>query len=99
MGNKKLVGSTRNVWVVGSKPQAVFPDNYPDEILTANGALSLVQSYGVEGVNITALVFKNFFVATDKWRNSKTTEMLRGCRADTLWITGGGRDIMGLMIQ
>jgi hypothetical protein len=77
--------------VIGSKPEPVFPDSEPHKVYTANGALALAQRYcDRPQTEVIALISKNFFKSSEKYRNHPTALILRGCRADKLWITGAG---------
>jgi hypothetical protein len=79
------------IFVIGSKPQAIFPDVTPTKIYAANGAIAraqeIVQKYDVP---LTGVLFRRFLSAQEKERNSPTAMALNGCGGNRLIITGGG---------
>lgn len=80
-----------DIFVVGSKPKAKFPDVWPSDIFTANTALARVQHMaGRPDITISAVILRYFFIANDKWRRSATAAALHGCQANRLLIAGGG---------
>jgi len=78
-----------NIFIVGSKPQAVWPDVAPDQIYTANGALARVQSWANEGVPVTAFLYRYFFKNHPKYNHTPTVEAVNGCVAERIIVSGG----------
>lgn len=79
------------IFVIGSKPQAIFPDVTPTKIYAANGAIARAQEIAQKyDVPLTGVLFRRFLSAQEKERASPTAIALNGCRGDRLIISGGG---------
>lgn len=79
------------VFVIGSKPEAVFPDVKPTRIYAANGAIARAQEImEMYDTPLTGVLFRIFLSAREKQRKSPTAAALNGCRGDRFVITGGG---------
>lgn len=89
-------GNMAIIFVIGSKPEANWPELEPDFIYTANGALSRVQPW-VGRAKIIALFNKYFFKRHLKPWESSTARVVDGCKADTIIISGGARSAAGFV--
>ena len=71
----------RSVFVVGSKPEAVFPDCIePDVVYAANGALDRVQKYAKTAKIISVL--SSYILSSEISTASKTRDIIAGSAAD-----------------
>ncbi len=82
MSRNGVKSGKKRVWVVGSKPSAMFPNNDPDVIYAANGAMSRIQEYG-EYFRVGVL--SSYLLESERNLNS-VWEELNGCRVDKLII-------------
>jgi hypothetical protein len=82
---------TQAIFVIGSKPDAIFPAVVPSRIYAANGATARAQPIASEhDAPLTAVVWKIFFAERKQERHAATAAALDGCRGDRLVISGGG---------
>lgn len=78
----------KEVFILGAKPDPVFPKVSPTKVYAANGAIYLAQRY-VGASIVTGLVAKRLLIANEKMRSSTTSSVINGCKLDRLLICGG----------
>ena len=83
------------VFVIGSKPEAVFPDVAPGYVYAANGSIARAQDF-LQDAHVTGVVLNRFFAADDRERQSSTAKTLKGCQVNRLVISGGARRKSGI---
>jgi len=76
------MNNLKTIFVVGSKPDAVFPDVRPDVVIAANGSIRLVQNFVGESQVVGIITNSILCDLSDATR--KTVEILRGCYVDEL---------------
>lgn len=88
---------SNNIFVIGAKPNAIFPDVKPDKIYAANGGMAVAQRYIDENVYFNGVLSKSFLSRRRKDNKAlaPTIAVLHGCHGHRLIVAGGGPKIGG----
>lgn len=75
-----------NIFVVGSKPDAVFPDVVPDRVYAVNGAIGHAEEFAGTA-EITGVITRNV-VFSDLAQDLETRKQWAGKRVDRIIVSG-----------
>lgn len=82
---------TQHIFVIGSKPNPIFPDVIPSKVYAANGAISIAQRFSsIKNVEINGVLGKGVLSKKESKSIWRATSLLSGCSVSRLIVVGGG---------